>query len=114
MKKLICTILTILLSAMLIFAQSTTGKIVGTVSTSAGLVPGATVTVIDEQTGKERTVTANDSGIFEVPQLEFGTYTVKISVSGFKTFTATKVKIDAGREYPLNAQLEVGQISETV
>jgi len=45
---------------------------------------------------------------------EFGTYTVKISAAGFKTFTANDVKIDAGREFPLTAQLEVGQVSEVV
>ena len=103
-----------LLNASLLVAQNTTGKIVGTVSAADGAVAGATVTVTDDQTGKERTVTSNSEGTFEVPQLEFGSYSVKIAATGFKTFVATKVKIDAGREYQLNAQLEVGQIVEQV
>ena len=103
-----------LLHASLLFAQNTTGKIVGTVSAADGAVAGATVTVTDDQTGKERTATSNSEGAFEVPQLEFGSYSVKISATGFKTFVVTKVKIDAGREYQLNAQLEVGQIVEQV
>src|SRR5215510_5754641 len=103
-----------LLHASLLFAQNTTGKIVGTVSAPDGAVAGATVTVTDDQTGKERTVTSNGEGAFEVPQLEFGSYSVKIAATGFKTFVATKVKIDAGREYQLNALLEVGQIVEQV
>lgn len=107
-------LLTILLSAMYILAQSTTGKIIGTVSAVDGVVPGATVVVVDDQTKKERTVTASNEGTFEVPQLDFGTYTVTITASGFKTFTATKLKVDAGRDYPLSVQLEVGQVSETV
>jgi hypothetical protein len=41
-------------------------------------------------------------------------YSVKIAATGFKTFVATQVKIDAGREYKLNALLEVGQIVEQV
>jgi hypothetical protein len=97
------------------FSQSTTGRIVGTVlSPDGGLVPGATVVVRDNQTGKERTVTASEDGTFEVSQLEFGTYSVTITVSGYKKFTANDVKIDAGREYPLRAQLEVGQVTEEV
>jgi hypothetical protein len=96
------------------FAQSTAGRIVGTVSAPDGAIPGATIVVTDNQTGRQRTVVANEDGTFEAAQLEFGTYTVTITATGYKTFSATDVKIDAGREYPLNAVLEVGQISEQV
>ncbi len=114
MKKILLLGLALFLVSSAIFAQSTTGKIVGSVSAPDGAVPGAIVTVTDSQTGKEKTATANDDGTFVVPQLEFGVYTVKVSANGFKTFTATDLKIDAGREYPLNVRLEVGQISEQV
>ncbi|HEY0461359.1 MAG TPA: TonB-dependent receptor [Pyrinomonadaceae bacterium] len=102
------------LLALASFAQNTNGRLVGTVSAPDGAIAGATVVVRDNQTGKERTVVAGDNGTFEVPQLEFGTYTVTITASGYKTFVANAVKIDVGREYPLNAQLEVGQVSEQV
>ena len=113
-NKLLIAFAITLLHASLLFAQNTTGKIVGTVSAPDGAVAGATITVTDDQTGKERTATSNGDGTFEVPQLEFGSYSVKIAATGFKTFVVTKVKIDAGREYPLNAQLEVGQVVEQV
>lgn len=107
--------LAICLQAVMAFAQSTTGRIVGTVLAPDGaVVPGAVIVVTDNQTKKERTVTATDDGTFEVSQLEFGSYNVTVSAPGFKGFTATDVKIDAGREYPLKAQLEVGAVSETV
>ena len=114
MKKISLAILTFFLSTTIIFAQSTTGKIVGTVTAPDGAVPGATIVITDNQTGKEKTVTATNDGTFSVPQLEFGSYTVKITAAGFKSFTATDVKIDAGRDYTLKAQLEIGQVSETV
>ncbi len=113
-NKLLAAFAVSLLLASAIFAQNTTGKIVGTVSAADGAVAGASITVTDDQTGKERTVTTNSNGAYEVPQLEFGSYSVRIAATGFKTFVATKVKIDAGREYQLNAQLEVGQIVEQV
>lgn len=114
MNKITIAILLIFMSALIIVAQSTTGKLVGTVSAADGVVPGATITVTDTQTGKTKTVSATDDGTFNIPQLEFGVYSVKVSANGFKTFIANELKIDAGREYPLNVVLEVGQISEEV
>src|SRR5215475_7609707 len=96
------------------FAQSNTGRLLGTISTADGVVSGATVVVKDNKTGKERTVTANEEGVFVVPQLEVGAYTVKISVAGFKTYTVNEVKIDVGREYSLPVTLEVGRVEDAV
>jgi hypothetical protein len=72
------------------------------------------VTITDDKTGKDRSVVTAGDGTFTVPQLEVGTYTVKVTANGFKTFTVTSVKIDIGREYSLAATLEVGQVSEAV
>src|SRR2546423_11487517 len=114
LHKLLIAFAITLIHVSSLSAQNTTGKIVGTVSAPDGAVAGATITVTDDQTNKERTVTSNSEGAFEVPQLESGSYSVKIAATGFKTFVATKVKIDAAREYQLNALLEIGQIAEQV
>jgi len=113
-KKISFAVMICFFEISLVVAQATSGKIIGSVSAADGAVPGATINVKDDQTGKERTVTSNGDGTFEVPQLEFGTYTVKITATGFKTFTAEHVKIDAGREYPLSVKLEVGEVAEVV
>src|SRR5215213_161439 len=114
LKKVLPAILITCLMALVSFAQNTNGKLVGTVSAPDGVIAGATIVVKDNQTGKERTVVSNENGTFDVPQLEFGTYTVTITATGYKTFVANDVKIDVGREYPLSALLEVGQVSEQV
>lgn len=114
MQKLLIIALFVLLPTMNALAQDTAGRIKGTVTAPDGAIPGATVKVKDDKTGKERTVQARDDGTFEVPQLEYGTYTVTISANGFKTLTIASVKIDAGRDYSLSGQLEVGQVSEEV
>src|SRR5262249_54435886 len=95
-------------------AQSNTGRLVGVVSSPDGVVAGATVLITDDHTGRSRTVTAGPDGSFVVPQLEVGTYSVKISMAGFKTYTATDLKIDVGREYSLNPTLEIGKVEDTV
>jgi hypothetical protein len=114
MRRILLATLALCLSAASAVAQSSTGRLSGTDSTADGVVAGATVTVKDNKTGRERTAVSSEDGTFGVPQLEFGTYTVTITSSGFKTFTAAEVKIDVGREYSLNATLEAGDISETV
>ncbi len=96
------------------FSQGSTGTLVGTVSGPDGVIPGATVTVTDTQTQKERTVLTSGEGSFSITQLEFGSYTVKVTAQGFKTHTATDLKINAGQEYSLNTTLEIGSLQETV
>ncbi|HSK73103.1 MAG TPA: TonB-dependent receptor [Pyrinomonadaceae bacterium] len=83
-------------------------------SSPDGVLPGATVTATDQKTGKSLTVVTSESGSFRFQQLEFGDYRVTVTAAGFKTFIASDVKIDIGREYSLNPQLEVGQVTEEV
>ena len=104
----------VLVSLSFALAQTSTGSLTGTVSTTDGALPGATVVVTSNATGKEQTITTNESGGFTVQQLEAGTYTVRVTGSGFKTFVANEVKIDVGREYNLTPVLELGSVQETV
>jgi hypothetical protein len=115
MKRFIFTMLTLCLFTVMASAQTNnTGGLVGTVSGPDGVIPGANITITDNQTKAEQTVTANSEGGFSIPQLTVGLYTVKISAPGFKTYVATDLKIDVGRQYSLNPVLEVGGISENV
>lgn len=114
MKRFTLAILALCLFSASVFAQGTLGRLVGSVLGPDGNIAGATITAKDNQTGKEQTVQASADGTFTVQQLESGTYTVTITAQGFKTFTSNNVKIDAGRDYTLNAPLEIGVITETV
>jgi Carboxypeptidase regulatory-like domain len=113
-KRFSFTVLALCLFAVTALAQSNTGNLAGTVSDPSGVIQGATVLVRDDKTGKEKTVVSNDVGSFSLSQLDVGTYTVKITSPGHKTFTATALKIDVNATYTLNATLEVGNISENV
>ncbi|HEX8286563.1 MAG TPA: TonB-dependent receptor [Pyrinomonadaceae bacterium] len=114
MKRFTISLLTILISAILAFGQTTTGRLSGVISGPDGVLPGATIVARDNNTGKELTTTAKEDGTFLIPQLEFGTYTVTITSAGFKTFVANEVKIDVGRDYNLTPVLEIGSIQESV
>ncbi len=114
MKKISVVILTILLSVVVAFSQSTSGRLVGTVNSPDGVLPNANVTIKDSKTGKTQTVVSGNDGSFLFPQLEFGSYTITITANGFKTYIANDVKVDVGREVALNATLEIGNIQESV
>ena len=114
MKRIIPSILITIVFALTALAQSNTGRLVGTVSGPDGVMPGATVVVTDDKTGREKIIVSGGDGGFVVPQLEIGTYKVKVTANGFKTFTANQVKIDIGRDYSLSVSLEVGSVSDSV
>jgi hypothetical protein len=95
-------------------AQSNTGNLIINVSDASGVIPGATIVITDNQTGKERTLTTGNEGSVSISQLEVGTFTVKVSAPDRKTKIINDVKIDIGQTYTLNAVLEAGNIAETV
>ena len=114
--RLLTLVFTLLLLTAGALAQNTLGRITGVVRDPTGaIVAGATVTVSNESTKQQvQVVTTNGEGLFLLPQLSAGSYTVKIEMAGFKTISYTDVKVDPAQEYSLNATLDIGQASETV
>jgi outer membrane receptor protein involved in Fe transport len=97
-------------------AQATTGTLRGTVvDPNGGVVVGATVTVKNEATGTASTpVTTSSEGVFEVPQLLPGAYTVTVEAAGFKRGVSTGAQVKAGIVNPVDVKLEPGNVAETV
>jgi Carboxypeptidase regulatory-like domain len=91
-----------------------TGDISGTVIDPHGaVIANATVTVKSLTTGTVRTVTTSDIGQFSVPQLELGTYEVRIEKTGFKVHSE-KAIVRSGENTRLSASLEVGTAESVV
>ena len=96
-------------------AQTLYGSLVGNVTDPSGAaVPGATITVTQRQTQLTRTVTADPSGGYKVATLSAGTYDIKISASGFRTFEKTGVTVDINSVERVDAVLELGAMTQTV
>ena len=93
--RLITLPLTIILAAATAFAQGgATGSLTGTVRDPNGAaVAGAIVEVTNEGTGEKRTATANEEGVYAVPNLPVGLYDVTVNASGFAPNTAKGVKV---------------------
>ena len=105
----------ILLSAGPSPAQTSLGRMSGTVLDSSGAVlPGATITMTSDQTAQVQTTTSTETGAFLFPLVPVGTYKVEIELQGFKSATFTKVSVAVAQEYSLTARLELGNVSENV
>src|SRR5207302_11404650 len=76
----LCAIAPLRLAAQTI----TSGDITGTVTDPSGAVkPNATVTATNQQTGEARSATSNASGVYRIPFLRPGPYTVSVNAAGF-------------------------------
>jgi hypothetical protein len=92
-----------------------TADIVGTVTDNTGaVVPKAKVTVKNLDTSLTRTTETNSSGDYAFPLLPVGNYSVTVELSGFKTFTNPQLTLATGDRARVDAQMQVGEISQSV
>jgi outer membrane receptor protein involved in Fe transport len=97
-----------------VFAQST-AEIRGTVQDeSGGIIPGATVTAINELTGLERSTISDDGGRFNVPRLPVGNYRVEVKVDGFRPFATSPFRLNVEDIRQVNAVMVIGTLEEGV
>lgn len=98
-----------------VFAQVTTATLYGIVRDPSGsLLPGATVTLTQEETGNTRTTITNTAGEFGATALPIGTYTVKIELQGFKTHVSQSLPLTSGQIARQSYQLQMGKVAETI
>ena len=95
--------------------QSTsTGDIRGTVTDSSGaVIPGATVLVVNNDTGERKTFTTNNSGLYDTISTPNGHYTVTITAPGFEGLVLGPITLDIGI-ITLNGHMKVGSTQQRV
>lgn len=104
-----------ILTASPLAAQRATGSIAGSITdTSRAALPGSKVMIRNLATGVERSTTANDSGLYAVTALPAGRYSVSITREGFSTFSAPDITLQVDQQVTVNAELNVGAVSESV
>ncbi|HET6896986.1 MAG TPA: carboxypeptidase-like regulatory domain-containing protein, partial [Vicinamibacteria bacterium] len=96
-------------------SQAINGTIEGVVRDATGAVlPGASVSVANLDTGQQRTVTTNADGGYRAVLLSLGTYRIKAELQGFKTTERTGITLSAGQTAVVNFAMEVGGVAEVV
>jgi len=98
------------------FSQNISALITGTVTDSAGaVIPNAQITLTNQQTRAAQTLRSNDSGIFVFPSVLPGTYTVEVSVAGFRSHQTKDVTVTMNERRSLGEiMMQVGQVQERV
>src|SRR5713226_5056978 len=107
--------LALVLAAQLFGQATTSGSILGKVTDPTGAsVPGATVKVINTDTGTTRELTTDPSGDFAARSLNPGNYNVEVTAPNFQKQVLEKVKLDVAQTATLDFHLTIGQVSESV
>ena len=95
--------------------QVATGDILGTVKDPTGAaVPGATVRIQNLGTHAARNIVAGADGSYAFTQLQPGSYSVTVTVNGFKSFVNPSLQLVAGDRARVDANLVPGGVTETV
>src|SRR5262245_59159972 len=108
MPKWMWTLAILLAVALPSAAQETRGNISGTVRDSTGVIPGATVLIVNTDTGAKQELTTNNSGYFEAPLMQPGTYEISVEMTGFKRLTQRGVVLAVAQQMNIPFVMEVG------
>jgi hypothetical protein len=93
---------------------SSAGDIRGTVTDASGaVIPGATVTLLEIQTGVAKKLITNKSGIYDAVSVLPGHYTLTFEKGGFATFVHSGIILEAGAT-TVNASLSTGSVAQEV
>ena len=95
--------------------SSTSGNISGTVRDPQGAaVPNVEVTILEENTGAERTVTTDDDGNYTAASLPVGLYSVSATPEGYKKTVVTGFELNVTENAVIDLTLEIGLANEIV
>ncbi|MFN7937722.1 MAG: carboxypeptidase-like regulatory domain-containing protein [Bryobacteraceae bacterium] len=96
-------------------AQDTTGTITGTVlDASNAAVPNAEILITNEETGLRRSARSNETGLYRVPLLPVGRYSIQARKEGFRSEIQQNVRIEILQVRTVDFNLQVGAVNETV
>ncbi|HEU4939779.1 MAG TPA: TonB-dependent receptor, partial [Vicinamibacterales bacterium] len=105
----------LVLSPSLLYAQSSTGTIVGSIKDSSGaVVPHATVTMTNLQTNRQESVTADVEGRYASLPLPPGEYRVEAELQGFRRAARANVTVQVSATVVIDFTLEVGTLTDAV
>src|SRR5574341_2124511 len=115
-RALLAAVCSILFLSTPLLAQRTDRAVIGGVVTDAqgAAVPGATVTIKNDDTGTELALVTNAAGAYTSNTLVLGRYSVTVHLDGFKTARTTGFDLRAGDVVRHDVTLEVGAVTEMV
>ena len=91
------------------------GEITGTITdASGGLIPGATVGLTNTETGAVRHGVSNGAGVYSMPALPPGNYTIVVELEGFQSQTRENLVLQVQQVARADFALQPGNVTESV
>ncbi len=98
-----------------LWAQDPRGSITGMVRDAQGaVIPGAAITIVNDETNAAMQRTTNERGYFEAALLNAGAYQVSAQATGFKKAVRSGLQLSVAGRLDLEFTLELGQVNESV
>src|SRR5262245_37064955 len=109
------TFVLLVLLALPASGQISTAQLSGKVTdTSNAVLPGATVTLTQTDTGAVRSVVSDADGSYTVSNLSPGPYRLEIALQGFRTYVQTGIVLQVAATPTINVSLALGDVQETI
>jgi hypothetical protein len=112
-RAMLCAVL-LVASAVVAGAQQFTGGVRGEVRDQNGVIPGVTVSLVNEATNISREVVTNPVGQYNFPAVAPGTYTLKTQLTGYKTYESKGLIVGTQQFITLDVTLQVGALEESI
>ncbi len=114
--RLCVSLVACLAVASLLEAQTaTTGLVTGSITdTSAAVIPGAAVELVETTTKATVSQKCNEAGQFVFPNVPPGLYRLTAKMQGFRTAAVQQLRVEVTRSYTQNLVMEVGEVTETI
>ncbi len=98
-----------------LFGQVTGGTLTGTVTDPGGsVVPEAAVVVTNLGTNTEYRTKTTSAGLYVLPNLPAGTYTLSVEITGFQKHVRTPIEVSQGRTIGVDVTLQVGRVTQLI
>lgn len=103
------------LAAGLCFGQTQTARLQGTVRDASGaVIPGAKVVAVNDLTRESSDTTSNETGLYVLPVLRPGVYTLTVEATGFSKTAVKGIELAVSANLTQDVKLEVGRVAEVV
>ncbi len=103
----------LIFSAQRLYAQN--AALTGLITDPSGaMIPHAQVTLTDERTSAVWKATTNDRGLYSVPNIAPGRYTLDVDAPGFKHYKQTDINVDPAQAVAFDAHLQLNGAAQTV
>jgi Carboxypeptidase regulatory-like domain len=97
---LVATLLLVLLSSKVLFSQTSTAVVTGTIRDSSGAILQVTVTSTNTARNTTQSTVSNDAGSYAFPAMEPGTYSLTAELPGFKKFVREGIVLQVRNRIP--------------